>query len=114
MGPMCECEQRFYEGDTVMIRRFDEIDRSEIGSTGLSATNCFSIGKNYINNMAKRGPAFVISSVRKDYRTYIYTLCEADSGERTAYWWAQGMLSGAEEEEIEPPDTEGLIGFLFG
>lgn len=114
MGPMYEFEQRFHEGDIVMIRRFDEIDRSEIGSTGLSATNCFSIGKGYINDMAKRGPAFAISSVRKDYRTYIYTLCDADSGERTAYWWAQGMLAGAEEEEIEPPDSEGLIGFLFG
>lgn len=116
---------KFKEGDIVAVRPFDEIDLDDIGD--LQYVNkeggsqfCYGIGIGHINKRSQDGYAYRIASQGDYYRgTYVYRLeYIAQPGTYVSYTWAQGMLRGIEDdlddEEIDPPDSESLFGFLFG
>lgn len=118
-------EAKFKEGDIVAVRPFDEIDLDDIGNLqyenrGIGSQFCYGIGRNHIDKRSQDGYAYRIASPGDDYRgTYVYRLeYIAQPDTYVSYTWAQGMLRGIEDglgdEEIEPPDSESLIGFLFG
>ena len=106
--------QKFILGEVVMVRPFDEIDRSELGDILMNDRWCFSIRRDFIDAHADRGFGYFISTIKQDRGTYVYLLSEVGTNIPDGFWWAQGMLYGREEEEFEPPDTDGLLGFLFG
>ena len=106
-------EQRFFKGDLVRVRPFDEIDRDEIGRVGKNECVCFAISSRIIDRRSGEGP-FVITSAVTGFGTYIYHLRPEDSPCDITYWWAQGMLRPDEDPRGLPePDTEGLFSILF-
>lgn len=102
-------EQKFQKEDLVRVRRFDEIDEQDIGRLRKSATECYSINKDFIND--KADTIFKIARCEQDIGTYVYKLRD-ESGSFLPYWWAQGMLDFAFTEELAEPDEEGLFAFL--
>lgn len=109
-------EQRFFKGDMVRIRPFDEIDASDIGTVGLTSNICFSITKHHINEKSKDYPYLLVVRHSRECDTHIYTLKDPESDSKEiCYWWAQGMLYPYEEESLseEDADVPGLFGFLY-
>ena len=104
--------QKFFIGDKVRIRPFDEIDTSDIGECGISDEGCFAIGRFHINEESAEGP-YVITEFREDYETYIYRMRREDGINNITFWWAQGMLYPDEQEELPDADECGLFGYLL-
>ena len=102
-------EQKFHNGDAVMIRPFDEVDMEEMGRIRKSAGVCYGIDRNYINERTDR--VYRIAKHMQDCGAHVYKLL-SETNVMTPYWWAQGMLYPAKEEAIPDPDTDGLFGLL--
>lgn len=108
-------EQKFFPGDMVRIRCFEEIDVDDIGRLGYEDNQCYEIGRNYINRMATEGRWYYIKSHDIDCGSHTYKLSEEISGDSIAYYWAQGMLAPYdenEEKELPYADPEDLYRFL--
>ena len=103
-------EQKFQIGEEVRIRPFAKIDEHDIGRLRKTSNECFDISKDYIN--ARTDRIFSIEKCGTSFETYVYLLRD-ESGRLVSYWWAQGMLDFASDEEISEPDKEGLFTFLF-
>ena len=110
--------QKFFPGDFVRIRSFDEIDENDLGtSIHKDRTSCFAIGKAYINAKSERFEGFMIERCSEKAGTYVYTLRRPGNAVEETYWWAQGMLYPLYEEEW--PDDSGIsdsdmMSFLAG
>ena len=103
-------EQKFQKGDLVRVRRFDEIDRKDLGHNGVTSDACFGIDKDYINRRTDR--KYKIAKHTVDYDANIYKLYN-EEGMMVPYTWLQGMLDFAfPEEELPEPDEEGLFSLL--
>lgn len=102
-------EQKFHNGNAVMIRPFDEVDMEEMGRIRKTAGVCYGIDREYINERTDK--VYRIAKHMEDCGAHVYKL-KNEIGLTIPYWWAQGMLYSLGEESIPEPDTDGLFGLL--
>lgn len=107
-------EQKFFPGDRVRIRSFDEIDVSDLGNIRHDVNYCFGIGREHINKVASEGTPYYIEHASTYADVFTYSLSRDESGEDIiAYHWAQGMLDRYEEEDLSDVEL-GDLSWIFG
>ena len=106
-------DQKFYEGDRVFVREFDDIDTEDIGVIRKDRDSCYSLDRNDIKRAVDYGELEVTKCVA-DLGTYVYRLRIPGHAGGISYYWAQGMLRPAYGEELAEEDPDGLFEILFG
>ena len=104
-------DQKFFKGDRVFVRGFDEIDTGDIGVITKGRRFCYGITRKEIERTAGFGE-LEIENVIRDLGTYIYTLRNPISTKSVSFLWAQGMLRPVPEEELAEPDPTDLFRFF--
>jgi len=110
--------QKYYIGDYVRVRRFNEIDTSDIGNGPMSYSpekrECLNLSESTINEYSEATVPFEIT--RCDYNNYIgaylYHLRAYGCGHDNFFVWSQGMLAPYQEEDLPGADTDSLFSFL--
>lgn len=111
-------DRKFYDGDIVAVRPFDEIDFDDIGDLSHDEKYCFGIVRSHIEEMSRKGYVFRIDadSMYYDENGYTYDIVDM-YGSIQSYRWAQGMLYGLTDqfsEPVEEPGGDSIMDFLFG
>lgn len=106
-------KQKFFTGDRVRIRRFDEIDTSDLGDIRHNKTHCFGISSSETEMLIAEREYYYIAGYTTYKNCHVYALSINDfEGERVLYSWAQGMLDYYEEEELPTVELGDLCELL--
>ena len=112
-------EQKFFIGDRVIIRPFDEIDTEDNGSIPMTSEVCYGISRGFIEDIRLHNGAdevyeIISAEKRRDGSTYVYHLRRVRDNHSDGLFWGQGMLAGEHElEDIPEPDQDGLFSVLI-